>query len=267
MIKLVRVDRARSACADVLKNIPCSVGRLTSALRLPPRSHRPATNWSRFLLTSAGVLCCTATYFSAGTTAFEWIRIAPSGDTPVVLSASSQNGPADSAFRQAFSDRKQPIFTRLAAISPALMALPPAEQDGISNITVAEHTASDHPPKIDEPDLLQAVSSDPRPFASFAGLWAPTANACSPKSNGRQLLPAVIDDEGAWAGEVSCKFRRIRRSGNVALITSTCSDGRQRWTAKVRLEVAGDRLKWSSERGSQNYVRCAPRIVEARAGL
>jgi hypothetical protein len=102
---------------------------------------------------------------------------------------------------------------------------------------------------------------------SFAGIWAPTPQACSPASNNRQLLPAVISQEGAWAGDVSCRFRRIKQSGNVAVVTSTCSDARQRWTNTVRLVVTGDRLTWSSERGSQTYVRCAPRIVEARASI
>ncbi len=255
--RLALINGARRACADVLTAIPSSVGRLTSAFRLPPCSHKLVAISNLSLLTWAGLLCCTGAYFSATTTAVEWVRITPPSDTPA----------ADSALREAFSDRKQPLFSRIAAISPALMRLPSAEQNGISHTTVAEPPASDHPPEDDQPDVLQAVSSDTKPAVSFAGLWAPTANACSPKSNSRQLLPAVIDEDGAWAGEVSCKFQRIRRSGNVALITSACSNGRQRWTAKVRLEVAGDRLKWSSDRGSQNYVRCAPRIVEARARL
>jgi hypothetical protein len=264
--RLALINGARRACGDVLTTIQSSVGRLTSAFRLPRCSHKlvPSSNLS--LLTWAGLLCCTATYFSASTTVIEWVRITPPSDTPVALGASTHDAPADSALREAFSNRKQPLFSRIAAISPALMTLPSAEKNGISHTTVAEPPGSDHPPERDQPDVLQAVSSE-KPAVSFAGLWAPTANACSPKSNSRQLLPAVIDEDGAWAGEVSCKFQRIRRSGNVAVITSACSNGRQRWTAKVRLEVAGDRLKWSSERGSQNYVRCAPRIVEARAGL
>jgi hypothetical protein len=39
-------------------------------------------------------------------------------------------------------------------------------------------------------------------------------------------------------------------------MVATCSDQRSRWTANVRLEIRGDRLTWSSERGSQTYVRC-----------
>ena len=41
-------------------------------------------------------------------------------------------------------------------------------------------------------------------------------------------------------------------------MVAACSRGRARWTSNVRLSVSGDRLQWSSGRGTQNYVRCEP---------
>lgn len=90
----------------------------------------------------------------------------------------------------------------------------------------------------------------------FVGVWAPNRNACSPLTNNRGLLPAVIKAEGAWAGDVSCSFKNGAREGETWKFRATCSGARKRWTANVKLAVAGDTLIWSSERGTQTYVRC-----------
>ena len=94
---------------------------------------------------------------------------------------------------------------------------------------------------------------------AFVGLWAPGPNACSPRRNRTGLLPAVIGPEGAWAGEASCAFRSAKKLGAVWRVVATCSHARERWTAQIRLMVAGGRLTWASERGQQHYVRC-PRV-------
>jgi len=91
---------------------------------------------------------------------------------------------------------------------------------------------------------------------SFVGQWAPNAQACTPQLKRSGLLPATINEQGAWAGETTCKFQRKKQVGTAWTMVATCSDQRSRWTANVRLEIRGDRLTWSSERGSQTYVRC-----------
>ncbi|HYH70757.1 MAG TPA: hypothetical protein VEX16_05590 [Methyloceanibacter sp.] len=175
---------------------------------------------------------------------------------------------ASRRFRTVFEDPAQPLFSRIAALNPALFSLPAAGEAEERRDLVADADGFEAGAKEMLRDTVQAAASaEANPSISFAGIWAPSASACSPKSNNRQLLPAVINEEGAWAGEVSCRFRRYKQAGNTALITSTCTDGRQRWTANIRLAVDGDRLVWSSERGSQTYVRCDSRIVEARAGM
>jgi hypothetical protein len=174
----------------------------------------------------------------------------------------NQETRTESRLRSAFENTSQPLFARLAVLRPDLLPLPVAtdrEETAALRETVPDlsNDESFH-------DAAQIPGPDAAPPVSFTGLWAPNPSACSPKSNRRQLLPAVINQDGAWAGEVSCSFRSLKQEGNVAVASSTCSNGRRRWTANVRLAVAGDRLTWSSERGSQTYVRCNSRVASMR---
>src|SRR5688572_30994623 len=157
----------------------------------------------------------------------------------------AQESKASRRFRTVFEDPAQPLFSRIAALNPALFSLPAAGEAEERRDLVADADGFEAGAKEMLRDTVQAAASaEANPSISFAGIWAPSASACSPKSNNRQLLPAVINEEGAWAGEVSCRFRRYKQAGNTALITSTCTDGRQRWTANIRLAVDGDRLVW-----------------------
>jgi hypothetical protein len=229
--------------------------------------------WLRALsIAAVSILCWTAIKVSTRAPEFEWIPLpadhslnaAPRSAETISLKPDKGK---DSRFQHAFEEPKQPIFTHVAAIRPDLVVVPVVEPVESPDLTSAMGEMSDFP----QADEFESATVPGSPQAdaslSFVGVWAPTANACSPKSNSRELLPAVINNDGAWAGDVTCRFRRIKQSGNVTVATSTCSNGRQRWTAKVRLAVVGDRLVWSSERGSQSYVRCAPRIVEATARI
>jgi len=92
--------------------------------------------------------------------------------------------------------------------------------------------------------------------ASFVGVWAPNPKACSPRSNAAGQLPATINHEGAWAGQVSCAFRNSKRVGDVWHFAAACKGARKRWSSNVRLTVEGDKLTWASRRGVAHYVRC-----------
>lgn len=117
----------------------------------------------------------------------------------------------------------------------------------------------------DEAAERSLFSGDVQGSTSFVGHWAPNTRACTPQLNRDGLLPATINDQGAWAGETACMFRRKQQNGNVWTMAATCSNDRSRWAANVRLEVRGDRLTWSSERGSQTYVRCRQGQLFAQA--
>lgn len=110
---------------------------------------------------------------------------------------------------------------------------------------------------------LFAVQAKP---ASFVGVWGADPSACSARLNRKGFLPAVIDDQGAFAGETSCAFKSRKQVGDGWEVVASCANARDRWTARVRLAVTGNRLTWSSQRGSQTYVRCerGPMMAEAR---
>lgn len=97
----------------------------------------------------------------------------------------------------------------------------------------------------------------------FAGIWAPNAKACSPQIKRQGLLPAVINSQGAWAGETTCAFNTTRRVGNTWHFAAVCSDTRTKWKANVRMVVNGNRLTWTSQRGTQSYVRCQQGLLRA----
>jgi uncharacterized membrane protein len=92
----------------------------------------------------------------------------------------------------------------------------------------------------------------------FVGVWGVDASACSPRPGRNGFLPAVIGSRGAHAGETSCTFESKRRTTRGWNVVANCSNARDRWTANVRLMIIGDQLTWSSERGSQSYLRCQP---------
>jgi hypothetical protein len=106
-----------------------------------------------------------------------------------------------------------------------------------------------------DPEVKQALN--------FVGIWGPNASACSPRQNKKGFLPAVITEDGAWAGEAVCVFGKRTQSGSRWNISTRCSNPTGRWSSQVRLSVAGDRLSWMSKRGSQNYVRCTRPVITA----
>lgn len=101
---------------------------------------------------------------------------------------------------------------------------------------------------------------------AFVGRWGSDAMACSrgPRKGG--FLPTMIESSGARAGDVTCAFKEKRQAGETWDIVAQCSKARERWTAHIRLAVKNDRLTWTSERGSQTYVRCNDRMQVAGAG-
>ena len=99
----------------------------------------------------------------------------------------------------------------------------------------------------------------------FVGIWAVDASACSPGLNRKGLLPAVIDGKGAWAGETFCAFETKKHTAEGWNVVASCSNPHDRWTAKVRLTINSTPLTWTSERGSQSYLRCQPGLSVARA--
>ena len=118
------------------------------------------------------------------------------------------------------------------------------------------------------PDLKGISATDPstQPQPALVGVWAPDSGTCSSRDFRQGLLPAVINSDGAWAGDTFCKFNHRTETQNGWRVEASCSNGREQWTALVRLTVAGNRLKWASNRGSQVYTRCPVDFRVAGAG-
>ncbi|GJE25362.1 hypothetical protein [Methylobacterium organophilum] len=97
------------------------------------------------------------------------------------------------------------------------------------------------------------------PAAEYVGTWGPAAAACGAPSRRRGYIPATISQDGAQAGRTLCRFRSGHREGPTWAMTAECSERGRRWTSQVRLLVEGDRLVWTSAKGTTAYIRCGRR--------
>jgi len=118
-------------------------------------------------------------------------------------------------------------------------------------------------PEPQDPQVFRERQSKPE---WIAGVWGPQPGACS-KRNAKtsDLLPMHVTADTARAGETVCAFRNKRRVGKEWIATAVCSAPSLQWTSKVRLAVSGNKLRWSSEQGVENYVRCDRVRVANRA--
>jgi hypothetical protein len=119
-------------------------------------------------------------------------------------------------------------------------------------------------PAAANPPMIQVATLDGQRKPTYAGMWGADQSACSTR-NRKRLLPTMIDADGARAGETFCRFKKKQETQSGWNVVANCSNGRERWVANVRLKVQGERLTWSSERGSQAYVRCEPGMTVAQA--
>ena len=109
------------------------------------------------------------------------------------------------------------------------------------------------------------VNSDLVKKAAIVGIWAPDLGTCSARDFREGMLPAVINADGAWAGDTFCVFEDKKEAETAWNMVAKCSNPREHWTAKVRLTVHGNRLTWTSKRGTQVYTRCASDVLMASA--
>jgi hypothetical protein len=94
--------------------------------------------------------------------------------------------------------------------------------------------------------------------ANFSGTWAVDVESCS-------SFPVVLQKSGAKAGDTSCVFGKPKLAMGAWDISATCSNARERWSTKVRLALNGSKLTWSSQRGTETYLRCDAGISVASA--
>jgi Putative peptidoglycan binding domain len=110
--------------------------------------------------------------------------------------------------------------------------------------------------KWDRDTETQLLSSPGVPASrTFIGRWALNADDCLQRDDGTQL---VIDARGAEAASGKCEFRSFKQDGVTSWrVAAACSaPGKSSWSADIGLKLNGQQLQWSSERGTDNYVRC-----------
>ena len=122
-----------------------------------------------------------------------------------------------------------------------------------SHVAAASAPASPPAPAQPAPPAPRVERSD------YVGTWGPTEAACGKRSRRRGYIPATITPERASAGRTICSFHDGRRVGNAWTMAADCADRGRRWSSQVRLVVDGDRLTWTSGKGSASYVRCGRR--------
>jgi hypothetical protein len=94
-----------------------------------------------------------------------------------------------------------------------------------------------------------------RPYP-FVGVWAMDAPSCAAARGDDEPTRTVIQSHHARAGASSCAFREKREIHGAWNFKAKCTSSDERWTANITLSVTADRLTWTSERGTQEYVRC-----------
>jgi hypothetical protein len=155
--------------------------------------------------------------------------------------------------------QRRHVVERLGFLSVPLTGFPGALQSFREAHQLDAHAAWD---VAAERSLFAAPSVA---AASFVGIWGADASACSVRLNRKGFLPAVINDEGAFAGDTSCAFKSRKQVAGAWQLVAACANARRRWTSHIRLAVTGNRLIWSSQRGLQTYVRCERGPMMAQA--
>ncbi len=89
---------------------------------------------------------------------------------------------------------------------------------------------------------------------TFIGRWALDAEACLQRADGTQL---VIDTRHAETSGGKCDFRSFKQESEGSWrVQAACSASGKSWSSDIALKLNGPRLRWSSERGTETYVRC-----------
>lgn len=90
---------------------------------------------------------------------------------------------------------------------------------------------------------------------TFVGGWADAIGECQEGQD--QGAPLVISAHAAKTAGGECEFRSVTREATSGWhIVAQCASEGQSWNANIDLKLAGSNLTWSSERGTETYVRC-----------
>jgi hypothetical protein len=102
-------------------------------------------------------------------------------------------------------------------------------------------------------DLNAQRKAERRAAEPFIGTWASDAADCR-AVQGAAIRISLRRAEGYGA---ACSFGPMRREASGWHVKAVCTGNGTAWNANINLAVSGDRLRWSSERGTTVYVRCS----------
>jgi hypothetical protein len=90
---------------------------------------------------------------------------------------------------------------------------------------------------------------------AFVGIWAREPAEC--RSRAADDLRIRIDARSAESGGGRCAFHSVRQEhADRWRVRASCNVALDSWTAHISLRMVGPNLRWSSERGTETYVRC-----------
>ena len=92
--------------------------------------------------------------------------------------------------------------------------------------------------------------------ANFSGAWIGENKTCPDSGLSPEAKLLRINSRRAQFGGSACEFLKIEEAMSEWKIVAHCKAGEKAWDANVRLKRAGDKITWSSERGTVVYRRC-----------
>jgi hypothetical protein len=100
-----------------------------------------------------------------------------------------------------------------------------------------------------------SLTRDIRVENTFIGGWADGIGEC--REGQDHGAPLVISAHAAKTAGGECDFRSVlREAASRWRVVARCSSEGESWNAHINLKLAGSNLTWSSERGTDTYVRC-----------
>jgi hypothetical protein len=97
----------------------------------------------------------------------------------------------------------------------------------------------------------------------FTGTWVREPADCQNRAGHDERIR--IDSRAAELDGVRCEFRSVRQEAvGLWRVRALCTAPRDAWTANISLKMIGDNLRWSSERGTETYLRCSEIVMPVR---
>jgi hypothetical protein len=195
------------------------------------------------------------------------LNVGPFAKTPNTGLPVAFAGQAGRAVMQEESGSKLVAPEEVAVRDPQVFELAAEQKSVAEPLSVSLQPLPDPPIEIAPSSAAPTAQADQdrqnAERAAIVGVWAPDAGTCSVRDFRDGVLPTVITNEGAWAGEAFCIFTKRTEIDKGWRAVAKCSTPRESWTAHVRLKINDNRLIWTSERGTQAYSRCGPDVLLA----